>query len=59
MASSKVPSTVLQRFFRHSIYDLYDFEPEKPLRLAKFYGIGETFGLAIIIFRIIRENENV
>jgi acetyl-CoA carboxylase biotin carboxylase subunit len=30
---------------------VYNFEPEKPLRLAKFYGIGETFDLAIIIFR--------
>ena len=48
MASLKVPSTALQRFFRHSRYDLYNFEPEKPLRLAKFYGIGETFNLTIL-----------
>jgi len=44
MASLKAPSTALQQFFRHSIYDLYDFEPEKPLRLV--YG---TFNLAILL----------
>ncbi len=44
MASSKVPSTALQRFFRLSRYDLYDFEPEKPPRL-----VYETFYLAILM----------
>ncbi len=47
MASLKVPSTALVWFFSHSRYYMYDFEPEKPLRLAKFYGIGKTFNLAI------------
>jgi len=47
MASLKVPSTALRWFFSHSKYDLYDFLPEKPPRLAKFYGIGGTFNLAI------------
>jgi hypothetical protein len=28
---------------------MYNFLPEKPLRLAIFYGIGETFNLAIRI----------
>jgi len=28
---------------------MYNFEPEKPLRLAIFYGIGETFNLAILL----------
>jgi len=28
---------------------MYYFNPEKPLRLAKFYGIGGTFNLAIQI----------
>jgi len=31
---------------------LYYFEPEKPLRLAKFYGIGKTFDIATPTFRI-------
>ncbi len=42
MASLKVSSTALQRFFRLSIYDLYYFNPEKPLCLV--YG---TFNIAI------------
>jgi len=49
MASLKVPSTALQRFFSHSRYYMYDFLSEKTLRLAKFYGIGGTFNLAIEI----------
>jgi len=28
---------------------MYDFLSEKPLRLANFYGIGETFNLAILV----------
>jgi len=44
MASLKVPSTALSLFFRHSRYDLYNFEPEKQLRL-----VSETFNLAILI----------
>jgi len=28
---------------------MYDFLSEKPLRLAKFYGMGGTFNLAILI----------
>jgi len=31
---------------------MYDFLPEKSLRLAKFYGIGGTFILAIWLFFI-------
>jgi hypothetical protein len=50
MASLKPPSTALYLFFRHSIYDLYYFEPEKKIRLAKFYAIGGAFNLAILIF---------
>ena len=42
MALFKVPSTALQSFSRHSIYDLYYFEPVK--RLCLVYG---TFNLAI------------
>jgi len=42
MASQKIPSTALQRFFRHSRYFKYDFESEKPLRL-----VYELFSLAI------------
>jgi len=48
MASLKVPSTALYWFFSHSKYYMYDFEPEKPLCLAKLYVIGETFNLAIL-----------
>ena len=47
MASSKLPPTALQWFFSYSIYYMYYFEAEKPLRLAKFYEIGGTFNLAI------------
>jgi len=45
MALLKVPSAALQLFFSLSIYDLYYFYPEKPLRLV--YG---TFTLAIGLF---------
>jgi hypothetical protein len=36
---------------------MYDFLPEKSLRLAKFYGIGETFILAIWILFTRASNE--
>ena len=42
MASQKVPSTALQRFFRNSAYYVYCLVSEKSLRLV--YG---TFYLAI------------
>ena len=32
-AKQKIPSTALQRFFKHSAYYLYCLVPEKPLRL--------------------------
>jgi hypothetical protein len=47
MALLKVPSAALQQFFSHSRYDLYNFLPEKSLRLAKFYGIGGIFNLTM------------
>jgi len=28
---------------------MYDFDPEKSLRLAIFFGIGEIFNLAILL----------
>jgi hypothetical protein len=31
---------------------LYYFEPEKQLGLAKFYGIGEPFDLAIQVLQV-------
>ncbi len=46
MASYKVPSTALQRFFRNSAYYMYCLVSEKPLRLVygTFYlAIGDTF----------------
>jgi hypothetical protein len=43
MANLKLPSTALQRIFMHSIYDLYYFEPENPLRL-----VYETLSFAIL-----------
>lgn len=46
MASLKLPSTALLPFFRHSIYDLLYFGPEKLLHLAKLYGIGGAFNIA-------------
>jgi len=45
MALLKVSPAALKQFFSPSIYDLYYFEPEKPLRLAY-----ENFNLAILRF---------
>jgi len=59
MALPKVPSTALYQFFRRSITKLYYFEPEKQLRLAKFYMNGGTFNFAIGFVAGIITSKNV